>query len=113
MKLFMYQLNILLYTFSSHKLLEHAIKVTERVFERMIREKVKIDAMQFGFIPGKGTTDAIFTVWQMQEKCGCKGKKLYFAFVDLEKYIPFSTTFLGFSVPRPFPGLCRPTNFKF
>jgi len=33
----------------------------------------------------KGTTDAIFTVQQMQEKYGCKGKKLYFAFVDLEK----------------------------
>ena len=41
--------------------------------------------MQFGFMPGKGTTDAIFTVWQMQEKYGCKRKKLYFAFVDLEK----------------------------
>ena len=41
--------------------------------------------MQFGFMPGKGTTDAIFTVWQMQEKYGCKGKKLYFAFVDFEK----------------------------
>jgi len=34
---------------------------------------------------GKGTTDAIFTVRQMQEKYGCKGKKLCFAFVDLEK----------------------------
>jgi len=41
--------------------------------------------MQFGFMPGKGTTDAIFTVQQMQEKYGSKGKKLYFAFVDLEK----------------------------
>jgi len=30
------------------------------------------------------TTDAIFTVWQMQEKYGCKGK-VYFAIVDLEK----------------------------
>jgi len=52
---------------------------------KRIREKVKIDAMQFGFMPGKGTTDAIFTVWQMQDKYGCKGKKLYFAFEDLEK----------------------------
>ena len=67
------------------KLLEHAMKVIERVFERRIRELVKIDAMHFRFMPGKGTTDAIFTVWQMQEKYGCIGNKLYFDFVDLEK----------------------------
>ena len=36
-------------------------------------------------MPWKGTTDAIFTVRQMQEKYVCKGKKLYFAFVDVEK----------------------------
>ena len=41
--------------------------------------------MQFGFMKGKGTTDAIFTVIQMQEKFRVKGKKLYFGFVDLEK----------------------------
>jgi len=63
-------------------LLEHAMKVIERVFERRTREKVQ---MQFGFMPGKETTDAIFTVRQIQEKYVCKGKKLYFAFVDLEK----------------------------
>jgi len=34
---------------------------------------------------GKGTTDAIFTVRQMQENFRVKGKKLYFGFVDLEK----------------------------
>ena len=69
------------------KLLEHAMKVIELVFKRRIREKVKTDAMQFGFIPGKGTTDAIFTVRQIQEKYGCKGKTFYFAFVDLEKSV--------------------------
>ena len=67
------------------KLLEHAMKVIERVFEKWIREKVKIDTIQFRLMPGKGTTDAIFTVLQMQEKYGGKGKKFYFAFVDLEK----------------------------
>ena len=41
--------------------------------------------MQFGFMKGKGTTDAIFIVRQMQEKFRVKGKKLYFGFVDLEK----------------------------
>ena len=37
----------------------HVMKVMECVFERRIREKVKIDAMQFGFMPGK-RSDAIF-----------------------------------------------------
>jgi len=41
--------------------------------------------MQFGFMKGKGTTNAIFIVRQMQEKFRAKGKKLYFGFVDLEK----------------------------
>ena len=62
------------------KLLEHAMKVTERLFERRIREKVKIDAMQFGFMPGKGTTDAIFTVRQMQEKYGYIRKEALLCF---------------------------------
>jgi len=36
-------------------------------------------------VPRKATTDAIFTVRQLQEKYGCKGKTFYFAFVDLSK----------------------------
>jgi len=61
------------------------MKLIECVFEQRIREKFDIDDMQFGFMPGQGTTDAIFTVWQMQEKYACNGKKLYFTLVDLEK----------------------------
>jgi hypothetical protein len=67
------------------KLLEQAMKVTERVLESRIRDQVTVDDMQFGFTPGKGTTDAIFVLRQMQEKHYGKKKKLYFAFVDLEK----------------------------
>ena len=40
--------------------------------------------MQFGFMPGKGTVDAIFIVKRMQEKYQ-KHKKLYMCFVDMEK----------------------------
>ena len=36
------------------------IKLLERVLEKRIRCHVPIDNMQFGFMPGKGTTDAIF-----------------------------------------------------
>ena len=41
--------------------------------------------MQFGFMPGKGTIDAIFIVRQVLEKFSAKGRNLYMAFVDLEK----------------------------
>ena len=37
------------------------------------------------FSPGKGTTDAIFIVRQVQEKLLGKQKELWMAFVDLEK----------------------------
>ena len=67
------------------KLLEHATKVVERIFEYRIWQQFEIDDMQFGFMKGKGTTDAIFMARQMQENFRVKGKKLYFGFVDLEK----------------------------
>ena len=41
--------------------------------------------MQFGFMPGKGSTDAIFVVCQVQESFMDKKRPLFFAFVDLEK----------------------------
>ena len=41
--------------------------------------------MQFGFRPGKGTTDAIFIVRQIQERYLEKKKNLWMAFVYLEK----------------------------
>ena len=66
------------------KLLEHAMKVVERIFEHTIRQQIEIDDMQFGFMKGKGTTDAIFMTRQVQENFRVKGKKLYFGFVDLE-----------------------------
>ena len=40
--------------------MEHAMKVVERIFEDTIRQQIDIDDMQFGFMKGKGTTDAIF-----------------------------------------------------
>ena len=50
-----------------------------------IRQLVSIDDSQFGFVPGRGTTDAIFVVRQLQEKYLAANKRLYMAFVDLEK----------------------------
>ena len=67
------------------KLLDHGMKGIERVIEKIIRERISIDDMQFGLMPGHGKTDAVFILRQLQEKHLAKNKKLYFAFVDLEK----------------------------
>ena len=67
------------------KLLDHVMKTTERIIEAIIRERINIDGMQFGFLPGRGTSDAIFILRQLQEKRNSKNKFLYFAFVDLKK----------------------------
>lgn len=59
------------------KLLEHGMKVLERVLEKRMRAQVEIDEMQFGVCLAK--------VQQMQEKHQERRKRLYYAFVDLEK----------------------------
>ena len=67
------------------KLLEHAMKTVDRVLERRIRTIVNLNEMQFGFMPGKATVDAIFIVRRMQEEYQKTNKKLYMCFVDMEK----------------------------
>jgi len=75
--------------------MEQAMKVVERIFKNRIRQQINIDDMQFRFMKGKGTTDAIFIVRQMQEKLSAKGKKLFFGLVDLEKMIRWAMHNLG------------------
>ena len=52
------------------------MKVTERIFERRLRKVVKLDEMQMGFMPGRGTTDAIFIMRQLLEKYEMAGRDL-------------------------------------
>ena len=67
------------------RLLEHGMKLFEKVIERRLRKLISIDCRQFGFRRGKSTTDAVFILRQLQEKYSQKKKKLYHVFVDLEK----------------------------
>ena len=62
------------------KLTEQVMKVLKRIVDGLIRQVVSIHDSQFGFAPG-----AIFVVWQLQEKYLAASKRLYMAFVDLEK----------------------------
>ena len=59
------------------KLVDQVMKVIERVIDKLLRKRIDIDEMQFGFAPGRGTTDAIFLVRQLQEKDLGKRKNLY------------------------------------
>ena len=43
-------------------LMRHTIKIWERAIERRLREEVKICDQQYGFMPGKSTTDALFAL---------------------------------------------------
>ena len=67
------------------KLIDRVMKVLERLVEKKVKIRGTLDSMQFRFTSGKGTTDAIFIVRQMQEKYLAKKKELWMAFVDLEK----------------------------
>ena len=46
--------------FRGIKLLEHGMKMFEKVLERRLRKPTTVNNMQFGFSPGKGKTDAVF-----------------------------------------------------
>ena len=61
------------------------MKVLERIVDGLIRQLVLIDDSQFGFVAGRGTSDANFVVRQLQGKYLAANKRLYMAFVDLEK----------------------------
>ena len=59
------------------------MKVLDRIMVRL-RQLASINDSQFGFVPGRGTTDAIFVEKQLHEKY-LANKRLYMSFVDLEK----------------------------
>ena len=67
------------------KLMSHTMKVWERIIETRLRDRVEISKQQYGFIPGKGTTDAMFALRMLMEKYREGQKELHCVFVDLEK----------------------------
>ena len=67
------------------KLLSHTMKIWERIVDKRVRGEVEVAEEQFGFMPGRGTTNAIFILRQMAEKYKEKGRDLHMVFIDLEK----------------------------
>ena len=67
------------------KLMSHTMKIWERVVEARLREEVQICEQQYGFMPRKSTTDAMFALRLLIEKYIEGQKELHCVFVDLEK----------------------------
>ncbi|KAK3529386.1 hypothetical protein QTP70_029773 [Hemibagrus guttatus] len=67
------------------KLMSHIMKLWERVVEARLRKVVEICEQQYGFMPRKSTTDAIFALRILMEKYRDGQRELHCVFVDLEK----------------------------
>ncbi|KAK3569572.1 hypothetical protein QTP86_001661 [Hemibagrus guttatus] len=67
------------------KLMSHTMKLWERVVEARLRKVVEICEQQYGFMPRKSTTDAIFALRILMEKYRDGQRELHCVFVDLEK----------------------------
>ncbi|KAK3506629.1 hypothetical protein QTP70_011149 [Hemibagrus guttatus] len=61
------------------------MKLWERVVEARLRKVVEICEQQYGFMPRKSTTGAIFALRILMEKYRDGQKELHCVFVDLEK----------------------------
>jgi len=68
-------------------LLSIAGKVLARILNNRLRPIAEsiLPESQSGFRPSRGTTDMIFSVRQLQEKCREQHQPLYLAFIDLTK----------------------------
>ncbi|KAI5748378.1 hypothetical protein M8J77_024911 [Diaphorina citri] len=60
------------------------MKLYERIVDKRLRRETEVSEEQFGFMPGRGTTDAVFALRQMMEVH--RDNNLYGTlFIDLEK----------------------------
>ena len=55
------------------------------MIEARLRKEVRVAEQQFGFMPGRSTTDAVFRLRMLLEKWKEGQKGVYCVFVDLEK----------------------------
>ena len=61
------------------------MKVWERIIEARLKDGVEISKQQYGFMPGKGTADAMFALRMLMEKYREGHRELHCVFVDLQK----------------------------
>ena len=61
------------------------MKIWKRIIEPRLRDEVEISKQHYGFMSGKETTNAMFTLRMLMEKYMEGQRKLHCVFVDLEK----------------------------
>ena len=64
-------------------LMSHTMKVWERIIEARLRDRVEVSEQPYGFMPGKGTTDAMFAFRMLMEEYREGQRELHCVFVDL------------------------------
>ena len=67
------------------KLMSHTMKIWERIIEARLRNRVETSEQQYGFMPGKGTINAMFALRMLMEKYKEGQRVLHCVFMDLEK----------------------------
>ena len=65
--------------------MSRTMKIWERIIEARLRDRVKISKQQYGFIPGKRTTNAMFALRMLMKNYREGQRELHCVFVDLEK----------------------------
>ena len=65
--------------------MSHTMKVWKRIIEAKLSNRIEISKQQYGFMPGKETTDAMFALRMFMEKYRDGQRELHCVFVDLEK----------------------------
>ena len=65
--------------------MSHTMNIWERIIEARLKNRVQISIQQYGFMPGKETTDVMFALRMLMEKYREGQRELHCVFVDLEK----------------------------
>ena len=66
-------------------MISHTIKVWKKIIEARLWYRVEISEQQYEFMPGKGTTNAMFALRMLMEKYRKDQRELHCVFMDLEK----------------------------
>ena len=61
------------------------MKIWERIIKARLKDRLEINKQQYEFMPGNGTTDAMFALRMLMKKYREGQRSLHCVFVDLEK----------------------------